>query len=130
VDDDADIRLNMRTAHGIYRTLQMYVEEADRGGFDEEIDMDFRSVRPSLLSVANPNNQGVLLGTGTSSLMLSLLPGKVLKVCQEHKVGADNRSQKYSATQEIVKSPLNHSWPLGDGITEPRNLISTRRMKG
>lgn len=24
--------------------------------------------------------QGVLLGTGTSSLMLSLLPGKVLKV--------------------------------------------------
>jgi len=47
-----DDRLNMRTAHGIYRTLQLYVEEADKGGFDEEIDMDFRSVRPSLLSIA------------------------------------------------------------------------------
>lgn len=34
----------MRTAHGIYRTLQQYVEEADRDGFDEDIDMDFRSV--------------------------------------------------------------------------------------
>jgi hypothetical protein len=35
---------------------------------------------PHLFSIANTNNQGVLLGTGTSSLMLSLLPGKVLKV--------------------------------------------------
>lgn len=34
----------MRTAHGIYRTLQQYMEEADAGGFDEDIDMDFRSV--------------------------------------------------------------------------------------
>lgn len=41
----ADNRLNMRTAHGIYRTLQQYVDEADRDGFDEDIDMDFRSVR-------------------------------------------------------------------------------------
>jgi len=80
VEEDIDNRLNMRTAHGIYRTLQMYVEEADRGGFDEEIDMDFRSVGPVFPLVAHSNNQGVLLGTGTSSLMLSLLPGKVLKV--------------------------------------------------
>lgn len=43
---ETDDRLNMRTAHGIYRTLQLYVEEADKGGFDEEIDMDFRSVSP------------------------------------------------------------------------------------
>lgn len=42
---DADRRLNMRTAHGIYRTLQQYVDEADKDGFDEDIDMDFRSVR-------------------------------------------------------------------------------------
>ncbi|ORY33728.1 hypothetical protein BCR39DRAFT_518906 [Naematelia encephala] len=60
--------LNMRTAHGIYRTLQQYLDDADRNGFDEDIDMDFRS--------------GVLLGTGTSSLMLSLLPGKVLKIAE------------------------------------------------
>ncbi len=37
----------MRTAHGIYRTLQQYLDEADRHGFDEDIDMDFRSVRYS-----------------------------------------------------------------------------------
>ncbi|TYJ51190.1 hypothetical protein B9479_008257, partial [Cryptococcus floricola] len=58
--------LNMRTAHGIYRSLQQYLEDADKHGYDDDIDMDFRS--------------GVLLGTGTSSLMLSLLPGKVLKI--------------------------------------------------
>lgn len=40
----------MRTAHGIYRTLQQYMEEADAGGFDEDIDMDFRSVSSSLWS--------------------------------------------------------------------------------
>jgi hypothetical protein len=59
---------NMRTAHGIYRSLQIFLEESDKDGFDEDIDMDFRS--------------GVLLGTGTSSLMLSLLPAKVLKVAE------------------------------------------------
>lgn len=38
------VSLNMRTAHGIYRTLQQFIEDADKGGFDEDIDMDFRSV--------------------------------------------------------------------------------------
>jgi hypothetical protein len=60
--------LNMRTAHGIYRTLQQFLDDADKNGFDEDIDMDFRS--------------GVLLGTGTSSLILSLLPARVLKVAE------------------------------------------------
>ena len=50
VETVADDSLNMRTAHGIYRTLQQYVEEADKGGFDEDIDMDFRSVRPLSVS--------------------------------------------------------------------------------
>ncbi|GMK59553.1 hypothetical protein CspeluHIS016_0801590 [Cutaneotrichosporon spelunceum] len=59
---------NMRTAHGIYRSLQIFLEESDKNGFDDDIDMDFRS--------------GVLLGTGTSSLMLSLLPAKVLKLAE------------------------------------------------
>lgn len=35
---------------------------------------------PPFFSISN--KKGVLLGTGTSSLMLSLLPGKVLKVSQ------------------------------------------------
>lgn len=55
--------LNMRSAYGIYRTLQQYLEAS---GGDTELDEDFKS--------------GVELGTGLSSLMLSLLPGKVLKV--------------------------------------------------
>jgi hypothetical protein len=96
----------MRTAHGIYRTLQQYVEEADKDGFDEDIDMDFRSVRyrPAPCPASRTNDQGVLLGTGTSSLMLSLLPGKVLKVRQTPFYRANARSQKYSDTQGIVKS--------------------------
>lgn len=42
--------LNMRTAHGIYRSLQHFLEDADRNGFDEDIDMDFRSVSHPPLS--------------------------------------------------------------------------------
>lgn len=38
----------MRTAHGIYRNLQHFLEDADKHGYDDDIDMDFRSV--SLLS--------------------------------------------------------------------------------
>jgi hypothetical protein len=100
----------MRTAHGIYRTLQQYVDEADKDGFDEDIDMDFRSVRPNLYQFLQAlTRQGVLLGTGTSSLMLSLLPGKVLKVnlssCRCI-IPLILRSQKCSDTQETVKSHL------------------------
>lgn len=67
----------MRSAHGIYRTLQLYLEDADKHGYDDDIDMDFRS--------------GVLLGTGTSSLMLSLLPGKVLKVAEVFGYAGDRK---------------------------------------
>jgi hypothetical protein len=53
----------MRTAYGIYRSLQVYLEAyAD----DIELDQHFKS--------------GVQLGAGLSSLMLSLLPSKVMKV--------------------------------------------------
>ncbi|OXG93214.1 hypothetical protein C345_00850 [Cryptococcus neoformans A2-102-5] len=68
---------NMRTAHGIYRNLQHFLEDADKHGYDDDIDMDFRS--------------GVLLGTGTSSLMLSLLPGKVLKIAEVFGYAGDRK---------------------------------------
>jgi len=45
VFEPADVSFNTRTAHGIYQTLQQYLNECDKRGFDEEIDMDFRSVR-------------------------------------------------------------------------------------
>lgn len=76
--------LNMRTAYGSYRSLQKYVEQADgkaSGGHDESIDQDFRS--------------GVFLGNGLISLILGLLPGKVLKIMDvfgysgDTKVGLD-----------------------------------------
>ncbi|WVR05111.1 hypothetical protein IAU60_002123 [Kwoniella sp. DSM 27419] len=67
--------LNMRAAHGIYRILQQYLEDADKNGYDDDIDMDFRS--------------GVVLGQGTSSLMLSLLPSKVLKFAEVLGYGGD-----------------------------------------
>ena len=63
--------LNMRNAYGIYRSLAKYVEWADKksGGVrDESIDEDFRS--------------GVHLGNGLISLILGLLPGKVLKIME------------------------------------------------
>lgn len=55
----------MRSAYGIYRTLQQYLEVE---GDDPELDEHFKS--------------GVDLGTGLSSLMLSLLPGRVLKLAE------------------------------------------------
>ncbi|OCF35432.1 hypothetical protein I317_04948 [Kwoniella heveanensis CBS 569] len=60
--------LNMRNAHGIYHVLQQYLDDADKNGYDDNIDMDFRS--------------GVVLGSGTSALMLSLLPGKVIRIAE------------------------------------------------
>lgn len=61
--------LNMRNAYGIYRSLGKYVEHADSkapGRFDKGIDQDFRS--------------GAFLGNGLISLILGLLPSKVLKI--------------------------------------------------
>jgi hypothetical protein len=62
--------LNMRNAYGIYRSLSKYVEWADdkAGGRDDKIDEDFRS--------------GVFLGNGLISMILGLLPGKVLKIME------------------------------------------------
>ncbi|WVO12808.1 hypothetical protein L204_100416 [Cryptococcus depauperatus] len=59
---------NMRTAYGIYRSFQHFLVDADKDGYDDEIDMDFRS--------------GVLLGTGISSLIVSLLPSKTIKIAE------------------------------------------------
>lgn len=62
--------LSMRNAYGIYRSLSKYVEWADdkAGGRDDSIDEDFRS--------------GVYLGNGLISMILGLLPGKVLKIME------------------------------------------------
>ncbi len=58
----------MRAAHGIYQQLSAYLLEAQADGTDSDLDEHFKS--------------GVELGTGLSSLMLSLLPGKVLRVAE------------------------------------------------
>lgn len=61
--------LNMRSAEGIYRTLNTFCEAVDKShpsGFDDSVDMDFRS--------------GIELGVGMSALMLSMMPGKVVRV--------------------------------------------------
>ncbi|EPQ25627.1 uncharacterized protein PFL1_06807 [Pseudozyma flocculosa PF-1] len=60
--------LNMRNAYGIYRSLTKYLEWADEKGATEGIDEDFRS--------------GVYLGSGLISMILGLLPGKVLKIME------------------------------------------------
>ncbi|WVQ78032.1 hypothetical protein IAT38_000113 [Cryptococcus sp. DSM 104549] len=88
--------LNMRTAHGIYRTLQLFLEDADKHGYDDDIDMDFRS--------------GVLLGTGTSSLMLSLLPGKVLKIAEVF---------GYAGDRKVALETLMSAGGWSEGSVEP-----------
>jgi tetratricopeptide (TPR) repeat protein len=59
--------LHMRNAYGVYRSLAKYVDTADSkasGNHDDEIDEDFRS--------------GVYLGSGLITMILGLLPGKIL----------------------------------------------------
>jgi hypothetical protein len=68
------VRLNMRTAYGIYRTLQTYLETSN----DQTLDEHFKS--------------GVQLGSGLSSLMLSLLPSKVMKVAELLGYSGDRKS--------------------------------------
>jgi hypothetical protein len=61
--------LNMRSAEGIYRSLNSFCEAVDKAhpsGFDDSVDRDFRS--------------GIELGVGMSALMLSMMPGKVVRV--------------------------------------------------
>ncbi|SPO23054.1 uncharacterized protein UTRI_01732 [Ustilago trichophora] len=58
--------LNMRNAYGIYRSLQKYVEWSEEKG--EHLDEDFKS--------------GVYLGNGMISMILGLVPGKVLKIME------------------------------------------------
>ncbi|EJD49485.1 hypothetical protein AURDEDRAFT_143769 [Auricularia subglabra TFB-10046 SS5] len=58
--------LNMRTATGIYRTLLAYLAAADAAG--EPVDAHFRS--------------GVMLGVGLTSLVLSLMPSRVLTIIE------------------------------------------------
>lgn len=58
--------LNMRNAYGIYRSLQKYVDWSDEKG--QNLDEDFKS--------------GVYLGNGLISMILGLVPGKVLKIME------------------------------------------------
>lgn len=102
--------LNMRTAHGIYRTLQLYLAHADHHGGDKGIDEHFKS--------------GVQLGTGLSSLMLSLMPGKVLRVAELFGYAGDRR-----VALETLMAPggwsndPNQTLPLfdetNDGVRRP-----------
>ncbi|EJT97245.1 hypothetical protein DACRYDRAFT_119682 [Dacryopinax primogenitus] len=66
--------LHMRSALNIYKHLDQFVQQADKEAFErgegeaEDIDQDFRS--------------GVLLGMGINSLVLSLLPSKVITIVE------------------------------------------------
>ncbi|KZW03062.1 hypothetical protein EXIGLDRAFT_728589 [Exidia glandulosa HHB12029] len=60
--------LNMRTATGIYRTLLAYLQAQDAAGLGDSVDPHFRS--------------GVMLGMGLTSLVLSLMPGRVLTIME------------------------------------------------
>jgi hypothetical protein len=58
--------LNLRSANIAYRHMAEFLRQADAGGHDNSIDAHFRS--------------GVMYGTGINSLILSLLPNRVVTV--------------------------------------------------
>lgn len=61
--------LNLRSANLAYRNMSEFIrvqDESAKGGKDESIDAHFRS--------------GVLFGDGVNSLILSMLPSKVMTV--------------------------------------------------
>ena len=58
----------MRNSYATYRMMAKFVESMDESGKGDELDNDFRS--------------GVFLGNGLISLILSLLPSKVLKIME------------------------------------------------
>lgn len=87
--------LNMRAAHGTYRNLAKFVEGQDAAHpevVDPTLDENFRS--------------GVELGAGMISLILSLLPGGVLKIVEVFGFGGD---REY-ALQSLMRPGL---WKAG-----------------
>jgi len=66
------VSFNLRTIINTYRSLYKYIEECDaaytKGDWDPSIDDDFRS--------------GVYLGMGGATLILSLIPTRLLKVVE------------------------------------------------
>ena len=63
--------LNMRSAMNTYQHMYEFMLDADanaEGGHDDSLDAHWRS--------------GVLLGTGVSNLVLSLLPGRVISIAE------------------------------------------------
>lgn len=60
--------LNLRNANNAYRNMSEFIRQADAaaGGCDKSIDQHFRS--------------GVLFGDGINSLILSMLPSKIMTV--------------------------------------------------
>lgn len=94
--------LNMRNAYGIYRSLGKYVEHADSkapGRFDKTIDQDFRS--------------GAFLGNGLISLILGLLPSKVLKIMDVFGYSGD--------TKEGLNTLMRAGgWPEESAKAKPR----------
>lgn len=65
----------MRAAYATYRSLYKWIEDMEASGQVDKIDSDLRS--------------GILMGNGMISLMLSLLPGKALKIMDIFGLGLD-----------------------------------------
>lgn len=105
--------LNMRNAYGIYRSLGKYIEHADGkvpNRHDKGIDQDFRS--------------GAMLGNGLISLILGLLPSKVLKIMDVFGYSGDTKeglstlmkAGGWSSESEKAKSKMSQE---SEGIRRP-----------
>ena len=110
--------LSLRSANIAYRNMNEFLHQADiaANGHDDSIDQHFRS--------------GVVLGVAMNSLILSLLPNRVLAVrvfvpCSVYVacLFLELSSPICLAMKAIVPNPLSRSTQLGDG---PRRVMTPR----
>lgn len=120
--------LNLRAANIAYKNMSEFIKHADaaaEGGKDKDIDEHFRS--------------GVLFGDGINSLILSMLPSKVMTVSScllstsndeltLSKTILSSSSCTSSDTQATAPPPSRHSTQSADGKTRPTR--SPSRLSG
>jgi len=96
--------LHLRAAYGDYRSLLKYVEWAEKNGANN--DEDFRS--------------GVFLGSGCISLILGLLPSKVLKIMEIF---------GYEGSVPVGLSLLQRATGWSNSTSTPQRTIHTEGIR-
>lgn len=106
--------LNLRAANIAYKNMSEYIKHADaaaEGGKDKDIDEHFRS--------------GVLFGDGINSLILSMLPSKVMTVSSCLLSPSNDELFAEQEQSPVVRAPL---WVHRRPHHLPRDTLLNWRM--